>query len=70
MWTEPGIVNGAAQQYKGAPYFSGLNPVGLLVMTDHGVVPIESRFKKKKKTVSNVIYMESGNRQCVGYQVK
>lgn len=47
--TEPGIVNGATAIQR-APYFSGLNPslrAGTLVMTDHGVVPIESLDSKQ-----------------------
>ena len=40
--SEPGIVNGDAALRR-APYFYGMNPslrAGTLVMTDHGIVPI------------------------------
>jgi len=47
--SEPGIVNGDAALRR-APYFYGMNPslrAGTLVMTDHGIVPIESLDSKQ-----------------------
>ena len=47
--SEPGIVNGDAALRR-APYFYGMNPslrAGTLVMTGHGIVPIESLDSKQ-----------------------